>query len=278
MRGFGQITELCDVGRPTVGVVTAVAEAHTELVGGVEGVMRANGELVEALPPDGVAVLNGDQALVAAMAERTAARVLTFGTGDADVVVHDLLLDDEARARFTLATPWGSARVQLAVPGGHMALNAAAAVAVALVLDVPLDDAATAVGSATISPWRMELSRLGSGAVLLNDAYNANPASMRAALDTLHALRARRRIAVLGVMAELDDPSPAHGAILAHARSLGIDVVVVGTDLYGVPPVEDALVVLGSLGDGDAVLVKGSRVAGLEALAATLLGAADSAS
>jgi UDP-N-acetylmuramoyl-tripeptide--D-alanyl-D-alanine ligase len=157
-------------------------------------------------------------------------------------------------------------------------VNAAAAAAVALVLDVPLDAAVAAIGSASISPWRMELFRLRSGAVLLNDAYNANPASMRAALDALHAVRARRRIAVLGLMAELDDPAPAHRAVLAHARSLGIEVVPVGTDLYGVAPVDDALVALGPLEDSDAVLVKGSRVAGLEALAATLLRPADDAS
>jgi UDP-N-acetylmuramoyl-tripeptide--D-alanyl-D-alanine ligase len=271
MRGFGQIAELCAVGRPTVGIVTAVAEAHTELLGGLEGVARAKGELVEALPANGVAVLNADQPLVARMAERTVARVLTFGTGEADVAVRDLTLDATARARFTLATPWGAAPVALAVPGAHMALNAAAAVAVALVWEVPLDAAAAAVGEASISPWRMELRRLPSGAVLLNDAYNANPASMRAALDTLRSVEARRRVAVLGLMAELDDPGPAHHAVRAHARTLGIEVVAVGTGLYGIPPVDDPVAAVGPLRAGDAVLVKGSRVAALEAVATRFL-------
>jgi UDP-N-acetylmuramoyl-tripeptide--D-alanyl-D-alanine ligase len=271
MRGFGQIAALCAVGRPTVGVVTTVAEAHTELLGGLEGVARAKAELVEALPPTGVAVLNADQPLVARMAERTDARVLTFGTGRADVAVSDLTLDASARARFTLETPWGSTPVALAVPGAHMALNAAAAVAVAAIWEVPLEAAAGAVGEARLSPWRMELRRLPSGAVLLNDAYNANPASMRAALDTLHAVDARRRVAILGLMAELDDPGPAHGAVRDHARSLGIEIVVVGTELYGIAPVADVLTAVGPLGDGDAVLVKGSRVAGLEVVAERFL-------
>jgi UDP-N-acetylmuramoyl-tripeptide--D-alanyl-D-alanine ligase len=271
MRGFGQIAQLCAVGRPTVGVVTAVAEAHTELLGGLEGVARAKAELVEALPATGVAVLNADQPLVARMAERTVARVVTFGTDEADVVVRDLTLDEAARARFTLETPWGATPVALAVPGAHMALNAAAAVTVAAVWDVPLDAAAAAVGEAVVSPWRMELRRLPSGAVLLNDAYNANPASMRAALDTLHAVDAHRRVAILGLMAELDDPGPAHGAVRDHAWALGIEIVAVGTDLYGIPSAVDALDAVGPLRDGDAVLVKGSRVAGLEAVAERLL-------
>jgi UDP-N-acetylmuramoyl-tripeptide--D-alanyl-D-alanine ligase len=271
MRGAGEIARLCEVGRPTLGVVTAVAEAHTELLGGLTAVARAKGELIEALPSAGVAVLNADQPLVAAMAERTSARVLTFGTSAADVAVRDLTLDSEARARFMIETPWGSAPIALAVPGAHMALNAAAALAVGLVWDVSLEDAAAAIEGARVSPWRMELHRAASGAVVLNDAYNANPASMRAALDTLAAVNARRRLALLGLMAELDDPAPEHAAIASYARDRGIELVAVGTDLYGASPVDDPLTVVGPLREGDAVLVKASRVAGLERLAARLL-------
>ena len=271
-RGPGQIAQLCEVGRPTIGVVTVVAAAHTELLGGLVGVARAKAELVEALPTGGVAVLNADDELVAAMARSTSARVITFGTSpDADVAVSGLHLSDEACARFTAVTPWGKAELSLAVPGAHMATNGAAALAVALVCDVPLDAAADAIGRAGVSPWRMELHRSRGGALVLNDSYNANPTSMRAALDTLAALPARRRVAVLGLMAELDDPGPQHLATSEYAGRLGIELVAVGTDLYGVPPAADAIDAVGPLGDGDAVLVKGSRVTGLEAVAARLL-------
>jgi UDP-N-acetylmuramoyl-tripeptide--D-alanyl-D-alanine ligase len=272
MRGFGEIARLSEVGRPTIGVVTLVAEAHTERVGGVEGVARAKAELVESLPPDGVAVLNADQPLVVGMARRTSARVVTFGTAGGEVRAVEVRLDDAARARFTLVTPAGDVDVALGVPGLHMVTNAAAAAAVGLALDVALGEIAAGLAAARLSPWRMALERTTSGAWVLNDAYNANPTSMRAALDALAALPARRRIAVLGVMAELRDPVAAHRAIADHAASLGITIVAVGTELYGVEAADDALDALGSVGRGDAVLVKGSRVAGLEHLAHRLVG------
>lgn len=270
MRGFGEIALLCGIARPTVGVVTAVASAHTERVGGIDGVVRAKRELVESLPESGTAVLNADQPEVAAMASATQARVLTFGrTGE--VRVESLELDDSARPRFVLATPWGSIDVQLRVSGAHMAVNAAAAAAVALVLEVPLADVAAGLAEATLSPWRMELRRTQGGGVVLNDAYNANPFSMRAALDTLAGLPARRRVAVLGVMAELADPARDHAEIAAHAAELGIELMAHGTEAYGVAPVADPVAALGVIGEGTAVLVKGSRVAGLERVAAALL-------
>ncbi|MGH9271154.1 MAG: UDP-N-acetylmuramoyl-tripeptide--D-alanyl-D-alanine ligase, partial [Ilumatobacteraceae bacterium] len=122
MRGLGEIARLCVVGRPDIGVVTAVAAAHTGRLGGIDGVVRAKGELVEALPSTGTAILNTDDPRVAAMAGRTDAAVLTFGFGaSADVRVDDVQLDDLARARFTARTPWGAAEVQLPVSGRHMA-------------------------------------------------------------------------------------------------------------------------------------------------------------
>ena len=275
MRGPGEIARLCEIGRPTIGVVTVVAAAHTERVGGLEGVARAKAELVDALPADGTAVLNADDPRVAAMAARAAGRVLTFGRSpSADVAVADLSLSgDEARPAFTVVTPWGRAPVRLAVPGAHMAVNAAAALAVALVCDVALDAAAAAVSGAALSPWRMELRHTRGGAVVLNDAYNANPTSMRAALETLAALPGPRRVAVVGLMAELDDPGPEHRAIAEEAARLDIDLIAVGTELYGIAPVDDPVVAVGPLGPGVAVLVKGSRVAGLEAVVTRLLDA-----
>ena len=272
MRGPGEIARLCEVARPSVGVVTMVAAAHTERVGGLDAVARAKAELVEALPREGVAVLNADDPRVAAMGGSTSARVVTFGrTCTADVVVTDLSLSDEAKASFTVVTPWGRTSVRLSIPGAHMAMNAAAALAAASMCDVPLVDAAAAVSEALVSPWRMELRRAPGGALVLNDAYNANPTSMRAALDTLAALPAVRRRAVLGLMAELDEPGPEHRAIAEAARQQGIELVVVGTDLYGVTPSADPVAALGALRPGDAVLVKGSRVARMESVVARLL-------
>jgi UDP-N-acetylmuramoyl-tripeptide--D-alanyl-D-alanine ligase len=271
MRGFGEITRLCDVAAPTIGVVTAVAAAHTERVGGIEGVARAKRELVEALPPTGAAVLNGDDHRVAAMAEHTAASVVTYGSAG-DVRISGLELDRLARPSFDVSSPWGSGHVQLAVSGAHMASNAAAALAVAGVIEGTIDAAIEALATATVSGMRMQVAEAGSGAVIVNDAYNANPDSMRAALRALAAIHARRRVAIFGLMAELDDPAAGHRQVAADAAELGIQLIATGTDLYGVAPVDDPLSTLGSIGPGDAVLVKASRVAGLERLAEQLLG------
>ena len=268
MRGLGEIARLCAVGRPDIGVVTAVAAAHTERLGGIEGVARAKAELVAALPATGTAVLNADDPLVAAMAGSTAAAVLTFGAHEAaDVRIDALSLDDRARARFTARTPWGRADVRLAVTGAHMATNAAAALAVAGAVGVGVDAAADALGRAELSSMRMQVVTAGAGGIVLNDAYNANPTSMRAALDAVAAMVADRRVAVLGAMAELDDPDPAHREVAGRARELGIELVAVGTDRYGVEPAIDPVAAVGPVVPGVVVLVKASRVARLEQVA-----------
>ncbi len=271
-RGPGHITLLCSVAAPTVAVVTAVAAVHTERFGNLDGVARAKRELVEALPPSGTAVLNVDDRAVAAMAVATAARVLRYGLGPgADVTATDVRLDADLRPTFVLRSPWGSTEVQLSVRGEHHVGNALAAAAVALHHDVDLAGVVAGLGAARLSPWRMELRRTAGGAVVLNDAYNANPVSVAAALRSLAALDARRRVAVLAEMAELGPIAPnEHRGVAELARALGIEVVAVGTPLYGCPPVagpREAAAAVGPLGDGDAVLVKGSRVAGLEVLA-----------
>lgn len=270
MRGFGEITRLCGVATPTIGVVTAVASSHTERVGGIEGVAVAKRELVEALPSDGHAILNADDERVAAMRSSTDARVVTYGIGG-DVRISDLHLDELARARFRIETPWGGGRVQLAVSGAHMAQNAAAAVAVAGVVEGSLDAGLAALADATISGMRMEVTRAASGALVVNDAYNANPDSMRAALEALSKMTARRHVAVLGEMAELDNPPAGHQQVMDDAIERGIEIVAVGTELYGIRPVDDPVAALGELGDGDVVLVKASRAAGLERWAEALL-------
>ncbi len=225
MRGFGEIARLCAVAPPTIGVVTAVAAAHTERVGGIDGVARAKAELIAALPAVGVAVLNGDDERVRAMSTVSAAPVVFFGESDGvDVRAEAIELDELARPTFEIKSPWGTAIVALAASGRHMVANALAAVATAGSLGVDVEAAAGSLASAQLSASRMAVHRLVSGAVVIDDAYNANPASMRAALDALAAMPAERRIAVLGVMAEIDEPAGAHREIYEYATRRGIDV------------------------------------------------------
>ena len=263
MRGFGEIARLCEIARPHLGVVTVVGHAHTDLVGGLEGVAEAKGELIAALPASGAAILNADDDRVAAMSSRTSAAVLSYGwTGE--VFPADIELDAAARAHFFAHTPWGRAEITLPVPGMHMVSNALAALAVAGTVGVDIDDAAAALAEVEVSDMRMEVVIASGGATVVNDAYNANPTSMHAALDALAAIDASRRIAVLGLMAEIEHPERAHREVMRRAEDLGLEVVVVGTDLYGVDPVDDVRAAIGPLGPDAAVLVKASRSAGLE--------------
>lgn len=272
-RGAGHIARLAAVAPPRIGLVLNVGRAHVGEFGSVEAIAQAKGELVEALPPDGVAVLNADDLLVAAMAGRTAARVVTFGRTDAAVRAEDVRLDG-GRARFTLVTPAGSAPVALRLVGEHHVSNALAAAAVALELGGTPDGVAAALSVAEpASRWRMEVTERADGLTVVNDAYNSNPESMRAALNALAALGegTRRTWAVLGRMAELGDgTAAAHAEIAALARRLSIDrLVAVGTDDYpgarrtaGVDEAVDLL--RAEAGPGDVVLVKASRAIGLE--------------
>jgi UDP-N-acetylmuramoyl-tripeptide--D-alanyl-D-alanine ligase len=280
-RGRSHITLLCDVARPTIGVVTVVEGAHLEHFGSLAGVATAKAELVEALPRAGVAVLNADDPLVAAMAERTVATVITFGVESvgADVRADDVHLDGDLHPSFRLRSAWGDAEVRLAARGRHQVVNALAAAAAGLSTGVAPEAVAEGLARATLSPHRMDLVRAESGARVLNDAYNANPTSMVAGLRALAAIDAERRVAVLGVMAELGaDGEQAHTDVTALARSLGIDVVAVAAPAYGdgathvadVPAAIDALGAL-DLGEHDAVLVKGSRVAALERVVEALV-------
>ncbi|MDL9938864.1 UDP-N-acetylmuramoyl-tripeptide--D-alanyl-D-alanine ligase [Gordonia sp. ABSL1-1] len=276
-RGVGHIELLCSIGQPTVGVITRVEGVHLELFGDLAAVAQAKGELVESLPAAGLAVLNADDELVAAMATRTAARTLTYGlTPSADVYASEVVLDDQLRASFRLHTPWGEADVALGARGEHQVPNALAAAAVGGGLDVSVDRIAAGLLGAELSGMRMEMSTGASGVRIINDAYNANPTSMAAALRSLALLDARRRVAVLGTMAELGaDSDAAHADIAAQARELGIEVIAVAEPAYGpqvvhVADVDAATAAVRDLADGDAVLVKGSRVAALERIAGAL--------
>ena len=274
-RGIGHIDYLCSIARPTVGVVTMIGEVHTSEFGTIEAVAQGKGELLASLPASGTAVVNADSPFADELAARTEAPVLTYSLGSgADVHAEDVRLDDQLRPRFVARTPSGRAEISLQVRGAHQVSNALAALAISEALRVDLATAADGLMHAALSPWRMEFHRLDSGAVLINDAYNANLLSVTAALESLALVQANRRVAVLGTMAELGELHTSHHQRAAQrAAELGIEVIAYAEDAYGVDSAQsfdDVLARLGPVGADDAILVKGSRVAGLEELAAQL--------
>ena len=289
-RGVGHIATLAAVARPTVGVITNIGMAHAEFFGSREEVARAKGELLEALPAAGHAVLCADDDMTPGLRLRTDAAVLTGGVAaGADVRVSGVRLDDDLRPTFRLDTPWGAVDVPpLPVRGAHQAGNAALAVAVAGVVGVGLEAAVAGLAGAVGSPWRMDLRRTPAGLVVLNDSYNANPTSMAAALDALAALGTGggRRFAVLGPMAELGPhATEEHHRLGKLVAAAGVDALVVvaapaldegareaGVDVIFVDGPEAAVAAIAPrLQAGDAVLVMASRVAGLERVAGALL-------
>ncbi len=293
-RGPGHIAALCAVAPPSIGVVLNVGSAHLGEFGSREAVAGAKGELVGALPADGVAVLNADDPVVTSMDRRTGARVIRFGVADgADVRAANLVLDAAGCARFRLVSPAGEAEVQLAVHGTHQVGNALAAAAVALELGAtPEAIADTLSGYLPASRWRMEVTERADGVTVVNDAYNANPESVRAALQTLVSMAWRGRSwAVLGPMAELGTAeTAAHEEVGRLVAALEVDrLVVVGEQAAPlaraagdmavlVPDVAAALELLRSeLRGGDVVLTKASRAFGLERIADGLLGSEEQA-
>jgi UDP-N-acetylmuramoyl-tripeptide--D-alanyl-D-alanine ligase len=291
-RGPGHIAALCRVVRPRLGVITNVGVAHMEMFGSPRAVADAKAELVEALPEDGVAVLNADDEVVRGFDRRTPARAIRFGLGeDADVRGEEVTLDRLGRASFTLRTPAGSERVELTVAGEHMASNALAAAAAGVALGLSAGECAAGLKGARVSSWRMEVVETPSGVTVINDAYNANPTSMAAALKSARWIAGDRRcVAVLGEMAELGPlASREHDRVGELVARLGIEELVVvgegarpiavGAEREGVAAehivmcdtAEEALSAVRDLvRTGDVVLVKGSRVAGLERVAEAL--------
>jgi UDP-N-acetylmuramoyl-tripeptide--D-alanyl-D-alanine ligase len=231
-RGIGHLTELCAIARPDVSLVLNVGKAHIGEFGTQDDIARAKGELVEALPAEGTAVLNADDPRVAAMASRTEAAVTTYGRdGSADVRVVDERLEADGCPSFRLVQSGQTAEVRLRLLGAHQVSNAAGAAAVAVTVGMPLVDAAAALGEVTsLSRWRMEMHERGDGLLVLNDAYNANPDSMAAALRALVAVargRGARPVAVLGEMLELGESAPEeHRAVGRLAVELGVTRVV----------------------------------------------------
>jgi UDP-N-acetylmuramoyl-tripeptide--D-alanyl-D-alanine ligase len=294
-RYIGDIRYLTGLVPPKVGLVLNVGTAHIGEFGGREQIAEAKGEIVECLPKDGVAVLNADDPLVRAMATRTKARVVLFGeAADADVRAENVRLTQLGQPSFTLQTPTGCSDVTMRLYGEHHVSNALAAAAVAHELGMSVDEIALALSEAgTLSRWRMEVTERPDGVTIVNDAYNANPESMRAALRALAAMgKGRRTWAVLGQMAELGDEALAeHDAVGRLAVRLNVSKLVAvggreaswlqlgaynegswGEESVHVSDAQAAVDLLRSeLRPGDVVLVKASRSVGLERVAQALL-------
>ena len=296
-RAAGDIAALCRITPPDVGVVVNVGHAHLGEFGSVAGIARAKGELVEALAADGWAVLNAEDANVAAMAARTTARIAGFAVagrqdfGDLRVWAEQTAADRLQRHSFRLCTDVGSAPVSLRVAGAHQVGNALAAAAAGVALGSPITAIAAALsGAEPASRWRMELAERADGLLVVNDAYNANPDSMAAALRSLAGLRrsSGRLIAVLGDMLELGpQASQAHREVGELAASLGIDHLLTlgeyaeaiaagardrGSSADVLPDRTAAVAAVNRLvSPADVVLVKASRGLALESVAQQLL-------
>lgn len=281
-RGAGHLKYLCDITRPRIGMVLNVGTAHIGEFGSADGIAAAKSELPAALPADGLAVLNADDPMVRAMASVTRAKVVLAGqAGDADVRAVDVEVDERGCAGFTLVFAGRSAPVRLAVAGRHQVGNAVQAAAVALESGYPIDRVAEALtGLRLASGRRMDVFERPDRITVIDDSYNANPASMAAALRSLSDIGAgRRTFAVLGYMAELGaHERQGHIDVGVLAATLGVDRVVAvgeaawpighgatsiveweGTSVL-VSDQQAALAVLREqLRPGDVVLVKGSR-------------------
>ena len=296
-RGPGHIAALAQIAPPRLGAVLCVGHAHAGEFGGIAEVARAKGELPAALPADGVAVLNADDERVLAMAARTTARVVTFGrSAGADVRAADIQVDDQGRASFTLLAGGQAAPVTLRLHGAHHVSNALAAAALAAELGLPVDAIAGGLSAAEPrSRWRMEVTERPDGVTIVNDAYNANPESVRAALAALADMTAqpgRRGFAVLGEMTELGElAGQFHEEAGRQAARAGVaGLVVVGeaaaaimTGTKAVPSWQGELLLVPEPGaavaalrdrlrPGDVVLVKASHTIGLERVALALTG------
>ncbi|HVQ59290.1 MAG TPA: UDP-N-acetylmuramoyl-tripeptide--D-alanyl-D-alanine ligase [Solirubrobacterales bacterium] len=276
MRGAGQIAELGEIAEPDVAVITNVGPVHVELLGSVEAIAAAKAEILASLAPEGTAVAPVEAGELEPHLGDVP-RLLRFGPGG-DVAASEVTVADGVTEAL-ISTPAGSARFHFPFTEAHNLTNALAAIAAGVALGAAPADMADRAASIGFSSFRGERLELGDGIVLVNDCYNANPVSMRAALDHLATLGAERTLAVLGEMGELGPGSAAyHRAVGEHARAAGVDLVIgvgepareYGPDELVADPDEAAELLAALLSSGDAVLVKGSRAAGLEAVAAQL--------
>jgi UDP-N-acetylmuramoyl-tripeptide--D-alanyl-D-alanine ligase len=277
MYAGGEIADLAAIARPRIGVVTAIQPVHLSRIGSLEAIERAKGELIEALPRDGHAVLNADDARVRRMATRTDAPALTYGfAADADVRAADVRSAGTDGMRFTLSTQGGSVPVSVPTLGRLAVHNALAGAATGIAAGLSLEAIAAGLARGWSAPHRTELVQAG-GVTIVDDSYNASPASVTAALDLLGGLPGRR-VAVLGEMLELGEGHESgHRAVGEMAAAVADLLVVVGDRATGIADGavaaglapgrivrtatrETALEVLRPrLRDGDVVLVKASR-------------------
>ena len=282
MYARGEIRTLCEIARPEIGVVTNVGPSHLERLGSIDAIVEAKAELVESLPRGGVAILNGDDLRVRSMAVRTKARSVLFGcSDDADVRATDVTSRGLDGVSFRLRSQGESALVRSKLPGRHIVSNALAAAAVGLVDGMSVREVAAALGAAEV-PLRMQAHRGRAGSTILDDTYNASPASMAAALDLLGEVPGRR-IALLGDMAELGAAErEGHLAVGRRAAEMADVIHTVGElgkliaqaarkaghgSVHHWPTKEAAAeAVAAELGKGDVVLVKASRAAAFETL------------
>jgi UDP-N-acetylmuramoyl-tripeptide--D-alanyl-D-alanine ligase len=276
MRGRGQIDELAAIAEPEVAVITNVGPVHVELLGSVAAIAAAKAEVLDRLPPGGVAIAPVEAGELEPHLRR-APRLLRFGPGG-DVEATEVRVV-EGVTEALISTPAGSQRFHFPFAEAHNLANALAAVAAGVALEAPLAAMADRAADIGFSRFRGERIELGDGIVLVNDCYNANPVSMRAALDHLATLGAPRTVAVLGEMGELGAGAPGfHRDVGEHARAAGVDLLLgvglpardYGPDELVADPAEAAELLAARLQPGDAVLVKGSRSAGLEAVATEL--------
>lgn len=299
---IGDIAYLAGITPPKIGIVLNVGTSHIEQFGSQDNIALGKGEMVEALPEDGTAILNADDPRVAAMADRTKARVVTFGESpNADVRATDVVLDDQARAGFTLHITGEQYAVQLQQIGEHYVPNALAAAAAAHAAGLDPQQVADGLNAATAgSKWRMEVTERPDGVTIINDAYNANPESVRAALKALAAIgrsRGARTWAVLGEMLSLGAASTElHDGIGRLAVRLDINRLIavtegarpihLGANLEGswgnesvyAEDIDAALAILrAELAPGDVVLVKASHALAFEHLAEALIKDGDTA-
>ncbi len=294
MRGRGHISYLCSIAQPRVAIILNVGSAHIELLGSADAIAEAKSEIIRGLPADGVAVLFADDSRVSNLRTVTSAQVLTFGeSSEADVRVLDLELDESARPIVTYAYRGDECRVHLQLAGEHQAFNAAAVIAACLGLGLSFSKICDALNTATnLSKWRMEVTQLQNNITIINDAYNANPESMRAGLKALKAMsQGRRSWAVLGEMRELGEQSlSAHDELGRLCVRLDVNKLVAvgpvgkiiqmgaaqegswGDEAAHVETVDQAIEFLKTaVTPGDVIFIKASRAVGLERVASALI-------
>lgn len=289
----GDIRRLAEITRPVIGIITNIGPGHLQLFGDRRAVARAKAELARALPENGALLLNGADEWSKMIAGLTDARVYKYGVSrNYAYRATDIRVDAEGRPTFRLTGPGFSREVRMSVAGRHMVSNAAAAAACAHVYGVSPDIIVEGLGSADVSPWRTEVTVAAGGFTVINDAYNANPHSMHAAIETLREVAGgRRTLAVLGPMAELGDSCRAyHFEAGEHLVRRDVDILVAvgeGTGAYieaacglGLPKgsafkmagIDEAIDVLRAVVEpGDIILVKASRAYGLDRVARELL-------